>query len=98
MYFGFSPLTWRPRQAAARSRVCSRDSAGAGIFAISAMSPVLPASVIIWVGYLLLLSFASLKPFSFIKSIDVLKTKSTQIIYRYEANVSPCSTSATMSK
>ena len=49
-------------------------------------------------GYLLLLYFISLKPFSLILSIDVLSTWSRQMIKRYGANVSPCSTSATMSK
>ena len=56
---------------AARSRLCSRDSVWVDVFARSAM---LLASVIVCAGYLLLLSFASLKAFSFIKSIDVLST------------------------
>ena len=83
---------------AAGSRLCIRDSAWAGVFARSAMSSVSSASVIVYVGYLLLLSFISLKPFSFIISIDVLRSKSRQMIKRYGANVSPCSTPATMSK
>ena len=47
---------------------------------------------IVFVWYLLSLSFASVKLFSFLKSIDVRSTKSRQIINRYGANVSPCST------
>ena len=38
MYFIQSALTWRPRLAAACSRLCSRVSAWAGVFARSAMS------------------------------------------------------------
>ena len=60
--------------AAARSRLCSRVSAWAGAFARSAMSVALCASVIVCAGYLLLLSFVSWKPLSFILSIDVLST------------------------
>ena len=55
-------------------------------------------TVIVCAGYPLLLFFASLKPFSFIKSIDVLSTLSKQMINRYEANVCPCSTPSKMSK
>ena len=57
--------------AAARSRLCSRILALVGAFARSAMSS---ASVIVFAGYLLLLSFVSLKPFSLILSVDVLST------------------------
>ena len=49
-------------------------------------------------GVLLLLFFVSSKPFSLILSIDVLSTKSRQMIKRYGASVFPCSTPATMSK
>ena len=55
-------------------------------------------SVIFHARYLLLLAFAKVKPFSFIKSIDVWSTKCRQIINRYGANVSPCITYMTMSK
>ena len=58
--------------AAARSRLCSRGSAWAGIFARSAISSAKSASVIVFAGYFLLLSFVSLKPFTWILSIDVL--------------------------
>ena len=44
---------------AARSRLCSRDSAWAGEFAKSSMLTAEFASVIVCAGYLLLLSFAS---------------------------------------
>ena len=54
----------------ARSRLCSRDSAWAGVFARSAMSSAYSESEIVCARYLLLLSFASSKPFSFIKSIE----------------------------
>ena len=83
---------------AARSRLCSRVSAWAGAFTRSAMSSALSASVIVFAGYLLLLSFVNLKPFSLILSLDVLSTLSRQMIKRYGANVFPCSTLATMSK
>ena len=59
---------------AAHSRQCSRVSAWAGAFARIAMSSASPASVIVFVGYLLLLFFVSSKPFSLILSIDVLST------------------------
>ena len=39
-------------------------------------------TTIVVAGYLLLLSFASLKPFSFIKSLDFLSTLSRQIKYK----------------
>ena len=60
--------------AAARSRLCSRVSAWVAAFARSAMSSASSASVIVFEGYLLLLYFVSLKPFSLILSIDVLST------------------------
>ena len=92
MYSVLSALTWRSMLPAARSRLC-KDSAWASVFSRRVMS----AAVIVCAGYLLLLFFATLKPFSFIKSIDVLSTYSWQMINRYRANVSPCSTPATMS-
>ena len=49
-------------------------------------------------GYLRPLFFVSSKPFSLILSIDFLSTYSRQMIKRYGASVSPCSTPATMSK
>ena len=61
-------------QAAARSRLCSRVSAWANAFARSTISSAWSASVIVFAGYLLLLSFVSLKPFSLILLIDVLIT------------------------
>ena len=98
MYSVLSALTWRTMPATARSRPCSKVSAWAGVFARSVLLSAWSASVIVCAEYLLLLSFASLKPFYFIKSIDVLSTYSRQIINRYGANVSPCSTPATMLK
>ena len=50
------------------------------------------ASVIVFAGYLLLLSFVSLKPFSFILSIDVLSTWFRLMVKKYGTNVSPCIT------
>ena len=50
-------------------RLSSSVSALAGVFARSAISL---ASYIVCARYLLLLSFASLRPIYFIKSIDVL--------------------------
>ena len=78
--------------AAARSRLCSRVSAWACVFIRSAISSAQCVFVIDFEGYLLLLSFASLKPSSFIISTDVLSTQSRQMIKRYGANVSPCIT------
>ena len=98
MYSVLSGLTLKPMPLAACFKQCSRDSAWEDVFARSTMSSALSASVIVCAGYLLLLSFANLKPFSFIKFIDVLSTLSRQIINRYGANVSPCSIPATMSK
>ena len=84
--------------AAARSRLCSGVSAWAGAFARRALPSAESASVIIFVGYLLLLSFVSLKPFSLILSVDAQSTLSRLMIKRYGANVSPRCTPATMSK
>ena len=81
-------VKFRPIPAAACSRLYRRVSAWWGVFARSAMSSVKSASVIVCAGYLLLLSFVSLK-LSFILSIDVLSTQSRQIIKRYGAKVSP---------
>ena len=83
MYSVLSALTWRPMPAAAHSRLCSRVSAWAGVFARSAMSSAWSASIIVCAGYLLLLSFVNLKPLSFILSTDVRSTLSRQIIERY---------------
>ena len=70
MYSVLVALTWSSMQAATRSKLCRRDSAWVGVFAISA---------IVYAEYLLVLSFASLKSFSFIKSINVLSIRSRQI-------------------
>ena len=74
MYSILCVLTWRSMPAAAHSRLCSRVSAWAGVFARSTMLSALSASAIVCVGYLLLLSFVNLKPLSFILSIDILNT------------------------
>ena len=84
--------------AAARSRLCSRDSAWVAVFAKSTIPLAWSASVIVCAGYLRLLSFASLKLLSFIKSIDVLSTLSRQMIKSYGANVTQCSKFGTISK
>ena len=60
--------------AEARSKPSSSVSAWLDVFARIAMSSALPASVIVFAGYLLLLFFVSSKPFSLILSIDVLST------------------------
>ena len=57
-----------------------------GGFVRSTISSVYFASVIVFAGYLLCLSFVSLKPFSLILSIDVLRMKSRQMIKRYGVN------------
>ena len=59
---------------AAHSKLCSSVSAWLGVFASIAMSLASSASVIVFVGYLLLLFFVSSKPFSLILSIYVLST------------------------
>ena len=56
IYSVLCALTWRPMPEAARSRLCSRISAWAAAFARSAMSSASSASVIVFEGYLLLLS------------------------------------------
>ena len=55
-----------------RSTLCNSVSDWAGAFARIAMSSALLASVIVFAGYLLLLSFISLKLFSLILSINSL--------------------------
>ena len=60
--------------AVARFRLCSRDSARTGVFARRAMSSALSAFLVVYAGYLLLLSFLSLKTLFSILSIDVLST------------------------
>ena len=76
MYSVLSALTRRPLSPAARFRISKRGSAWAGVFAISAMSPAESAYIIVCAMYLLLLSYASLKPLSFffIKFIHILST------------------------
>ena len=67
-----------------------QDWARVGVFTRNAMLSALSASVIVCVGYLLFLAFASVKQFSFIKPIDVLSMYPRHIINRYEVNVPPC--------
>ena len=67
-------LTERSMPAAARSRQCNKVLTRAGVFTRSSMSLALSAFVIVYAGYLLLLSFVSLKLQSFILSINVLST------------------------
>ena len=52
-----SAFTWRPMPPAACSRQCSRESARVGVFARSAMSSSLSASVIVCVSYRLIRLF-----------------------------------------
>ena len=86
-----------PMPPATCSRLCHRDSAWGGVFARSAMSFVLDASVIDSSRYRLLLAFFSVKPFSFIKCIDARRTYSWQFMNKYGARVSPYRWPATMS-
>ena len=72
--------------------------AWAGIFARSARSSSKSVSVIISAGYRLLLAFFNVKPFSFIRLIDVRSTKSRLVINKFGVHLSPCKTSTTMSK
>ena len=74
MYSVLFAFTWKPMPPAASSRLCSRDSAWVGVFARSAILSVLSASITVWAGYCLLLAFSSIKPFTFIKSINVQST------------------------
>ena len=77
------------------SRLCSWDSAWEGVFESSARSS---AFVIVTMGYHLLLVFFNVKPFYFIRFIDVRNMYSRQIMNKYGANVAPCMTLATMIK
>ena len=95
IYSVLSAFTWKPMPPAVCSRQCCRNLAYAGVFARSAISSEKSASVIVSAGYRLLLAFFfffSVKPFSFIRSIDVQSTESRQIMNSYEANVFPCRT------
>ena len=74
MYSILSPFTWRPMPPAACSKWCSRGSAWVGVFARSSVSTSSSASVIVFAGYRLFLAFSSVKPFSFIRSIEVWST------------------------
>ena len=66
-------LTWRPILVAARSRLCSRVSAGGDICLKRYIIGVVRlGNCFCGVGYLLLLSFVSLNPFSLILSINTL--------------------------
>ena len=58
-------LIWRPMPTATRSWLCSWDSARAGVLVRSSMSSAYSSSIIVYAEYLLLLSFVSLKQFSF---------------------------------
>ena len=71
MYSILLMFMWRPMPPAACSRLCSRDSAMEGVFARSTRSSASSAAVIVSTGYHLLLAFFRIKPFSFIRSIDV---------------------------
>ena len=56
------------------SRLCSGDSVWVGVFARSARSSVLSTSVIVSLGYHLLLGFFYVKLFFFVKAIDIQST------------------------
>ena len=72
MYSVLSTFLWR--LPAPCSRLSSWDSAWVGVFARSAISSAKSESVIVSTRYRLPLAFFSVKPFSFIRSIDVLST------------------------
>ena len=82
IYSVLCALIWMLMPAAACSRLCSWVLVWVGAFARSAMSSALSASVIVFVGYLLLLFFVSLKLFSLILSINVLSMWSRHMIKR----------------
>ena len=71
MYSVLSAFTWRIMLPAGCSRLCSRDSAWVGVFIRNAVSSALSVSVIVSTDYRLLFALFSVKPFSFIRSIDV---------------------------
>ena len=87
MYSVLSAFTRRLMPLAAHSRLSSRDSAWAGVFASNAMSSASSASIIVCAGYLLLLAFSVVKPFSVIKSTDVRNLG--RLLTGIGANVSP---------
>ena len=60
IYSVLSALTWKPVPAAARSKLYSSVSAWLGVFASIAMSLTQSASVIVFAGYLLLLSVTNI--------------------------------------
>ena len=68
---------------AACSRLCSRDSARVGEFASCGMSSAYFSSVTVSAGYRLLLGFSRIKPFSFIRSIDVIHVYVSVYTYVY---------------
>ena len=80
MYSVLFEFAWRPMGLAAWPSLCSKDSDWATVFARNPSA--LSTSVIISAGYHLFLAFfISIKPFSFIKSIDVWSTYSRQIVF-----------------
>ena len=84
----FSALTWELIPPAAPSRQCSRDSAWAGDIFRSVMSLTISASVIVFAGYLLLLSFVSLKAFFHLISRDskhIVKANNKQVMCLFSA-------------
>ena len=91
-------FTWTLVQLAVRSRIMKQEF-GLGR-CICQMHNVISVVHIPnrCVGHRQFLIFANVKPFSFIKSIDVRSTLSQQIINRYGATVSLYSTPVTMSK
>ena len=78
------------------TQTCSRDLAWVGVFARSSISPAKSTSEIVFAKYRL--PFFNLKPYSFIRSIDVRSTKSWQNMNWYGANEYPYRPPATMSK
>ena len=94
MYFALFAFPLRPMSPTACYRLC-RDFAWAGIFARRVRSSALTASVMDFARYRLLLGFFNVKPFSFIRSMDIRSSLLRQIIYKFRADVSLCKTPAT---
>ena len=82
IYSVLSAFTWCPMPPVACSILCSKDSARVGVFARNAVICIVCVrNCFFCVSSASCLFFFSVKPFSFIRSIDFRSTQSKQIIY-----------------
>ena len=73
MYYVLSVFKWRPMLPTASFILWSKDSTWTDVFTRSAMSSASFSFVIVRAMYRVLLAFSSVRPFSFLKSIDALE-------------------------